>query len=189
MSAPPDRIIRREVVYRTDWFELIAKTTKAAAPGGPADVYFAMASTDYVTVLPVTRAGEVVFVRQFRPAVEAVTLELPSGHVDPGESAEVTARRELREETGYEAQHVEFLATLYADTGRRENRLWCYLARDVVKVSSSELEVVLLPGTALITGVAEGNICHALDVAVIGSALARYGPPLFGGRPPTEDHL
>jgi ADP-ribose pyrophosphatase len=120
-------IQRREIVYSTPYFKLVAKTLNAPS----ADPYFALELADYVVVAAVTAAQEMLLVRQYRPAVEAYTLELPSGHIDIGETPESTARRELLEETGYEAGSLELLGCLRPDTGRLANRLWCYFARDV----------------------------------------------------------
>jgi ADP-ribose pyrophosphatase len=79
-------------------------------------------------------------VRQYRPVVEAYTLELPSGHVDPGETPEAAVRRELVEETGYEARRLELLGCLKPDSGRLANRLWCYFAPDVQLAARPNLE-------------------------------------------------
>ena len=71
-------------------------------------------ATDFVVIVAVTRQDQILLVRQFRPAAAAVTLELPAGHVDPGETPEQAARRELLEETGYEADTFKLLASLVA---------------------------------------------------------------------------
>ena len=67
-------------------------------------------------------------VRQFRPIANAFTLELPAGHVERGETPEESARKELVEETGYEADTFELIATLSPSTARYTNRMWCFFA-------------------------------------------------------------
>jgi 8-oxo-dGTP pyrophosphatase MutT (NUDIX family) len=81
-----------------------------------------LAQADYVAVLARTPAGLIPVVRQFRPAVEAYTWELPGGLVDGGEDPRAACERELLEETGLRTRKVTFLGTQYADTGRLENR-------------------------------------------------------------------
>ena len=70
----------------------------------------------------------------------AVTLELPAGHVDPGETPEQAARRELLEETGYEADTFKLLAALSPSVARFTNRMWCFLAANARPAAGAETQ-------------------------------------------------
>jgi ADP-ribose diphosphatase len=71
----------------------------------------------------------VVFVRQYRQAVSDYMLELPAGHLDSGEDPLVGAKRELREETGFEASDWTFLGRYVMDANRGCGWAYAYLAR------------------------------------------------------------
>jgi 8-oxo-dGTP pyrophosphatase MutT (NUDIX family) len=86
----------------------------------------------FAKVLPVTAAGNVVLVRQYRHALGATTLELPAGAISHGERPETAARRELAEETGLAAGRLEHLGTFHTSPGRLNERGWIYLATDCV---------------------------------------------------------
>src|SRR5205823_1799389 len=116
-------ILSRKTEFSTPWFELVSK--QVAGQSAP---YYALKMQDYVTVIAFTEKRELVLVRQYRPAVERHTLELPSGLVEKNETPEQSGRRELTEECGLIASEMELLGTLISDTGRNENRLWCYFA-------------------------------------------------------------
>ena len=79
-------------------------------------------------------------VRQFRPAVGAVTLELPAGQVDPGETPEQAARRELLEETGHEADTFKLLGALSPSVARFTNRMWCFFAANARPAIGAEAQ-------------------------------------------------
>lgn len=111
------------VAYSTPWFGLLERTPR---DGGPS--YFALKPRDYVTVLAVTAADELVLVRQFRPAIEQWTWELPCGTVDRDEAPDAAMIRELREETGHRPVRLVRLGVLQPDTGRLANRLFAYFA-------------------------------------------------------------
>lgn len=75
-----------------------------------------------VAVVP--RFGEQVgLVPMFRYAIQTVSLEIPRGGIEPGESITDAARRELREEMGLTAERCSLLGSLYADTGLIENAI------------------------------------------------------------------
>jgi len=66
---------------------------------------------DVVCVVAQTVAGTYLIARQYRPGPERIVDDLPAGGIEPGESPETAARRELLEETGYEAGTVRFVAS------------------------------------------------------------------------------
>ena len=72
--------------------------------------------------------GHIVLVKQYRHAVGRHLWEAPAGMIERGEPAEETARRELREETGYEAASLRFLWSIYTTPGFCEERIHFYLA-------------------------------------------------------------
>jgi len=159
------------LVFETPWFKVVAKTQAAG------ELYYMLELQDYVTVVAVTAARDVLFVRQFRPVVERQTLELPSGHVEERESPEAAARRELLEETGFVAPRLELLGTLVPDVGRLANRMWCYFAQDVqpsdgIHEREAGLSVIELPERDALRRAADGTIDHALNLAALFLAVS-----------------
>jgi ADP-ribose pyrophosphatase len=160
-----------QTVLETPWFKVVAKAQTTG------ELYYMLELQDYVTVIAVTPARQVLFVRQFRPVVERQTLELPSGHVEERESPEDAARRELLEETGFLAPRLELLGTLIPDVGRLTNRMWCYFAHDVqpgdgTHQSEAGLSVVELPERDALRRAADGTIDHALNLAALFLAVS-----------------
>jgi ADP-ribose diphosphatase len=84
-----------------------------------------------VVMVAVTPAGNVILEKQFRPPVGREVLELPAGLVEPDESMEIAAKRELIEETGWSAGRLEFLAEGPISTGASTEALRAYLCTDL----------------------------------------------------------
>lgn len=82
-------------------------------------------------VVPVFSNGDVLLVEQFRYPMRRSLLELPAGRIDPGESPEETAARELEEEVGFRAGKLEKLAAFYTTPGFCNELLHLFLARDL----------------------------------------------------------
>ncbi|MBC7780320.1 MAG: NUDIX hydrolase [Proteobacteria bacterium] len=85
-------------------------------------------------ILPMLDDERVVMVRQYRYPVAHETLEFPAGKIDAGESTRVTAERELLEETGYRATHLEFAFAVHPCVGYADERIDFYLATGLVHV-------------------------------------------------------
>ncbi|MDV7397297.1 NUDIX hydrolase, partial [Arthrospira platensis SPKY1] len=83
------------------WRKILIKEFEL--PNGQVRAFDIMDSGSYVTIIPITRSGAWVCVRQFRPGPELFITGFPEGGVEDGEPIEETARRELAEETGYRA--------------------------------------------------------------------------------------
>ena len=114
--------------------------------------YHVIQQTPWVTVIPVTDAGNVVLVREYRHAAEKVMIGLPGGVSDPGETDwESVAARELAEETGYAARTYHAIGTCYPNPAIQDNQLHFYLAlgcapsRGQTLDPNEEIEVLEIP--------------------------------------------
>lgn len=162
----------KKIVLATNWFEIEEK--RLALHPAP---YFVLNCADYASIVALTDDDQLVLVRQFRPAIEEYTLELPSGHVEPGETAFSAVVRELSEETGYVADSIEEMGVLRPDTGRLSNRLHCFFAR--VRCSSSAwhpesgIEPIKISRVSVLQSVASAApmLTQAHCLAAIGMAI------------------
>lgn len=79
-------------------------------------------------VAPILPDGRLLFIEQFRYPLGHTLLEFPAGKLEPGEDPADTIRRELLEETGYEASHWDFLGAIHTAPGFCNEKLWLYRA-------------------------------------------------------------
>jgi ADP-ribose pyrophosphatase len=84
-----------------------------------------------VALVPMVDPDHVCLVRNHRHAVGKTLLEVPAGTIDPGESPDATATRELGEETGYLAARMERVAEWFVSPGVMDERMFLYLCRDL----------------------------------------------------------
>ncbi|RKG96978.1 NUDIX hydrolase [Corallococcus sp. CA053C] len=129
-----------------------------------------MECPDWVNVIAVTKADELVMVRQFRFGIDAPTLEVPGGCIDPGEAPAAAAARELEEETGYRAGRLESLGAVHPNPAFQPNRCHTFLALDCERVHEGDLDegedivVELHPRADVPRLILEGHITHSLVV-------------------------
>ena len=90
--------------------------------------YYVREYAGFVSVLPLTGDGRAILVRQYRYGSDSIQLELPAGLMDPGEEPVACARRELAEETGYEADRFELVATYLPEPVRSKARAHVFVA-------------------------------------------------------------
>lgn len=95
---------------------------------------------DWVIVFALTEAGELITVRQHRLATDKITDELPAGAIDDGESPTEAAKRELLEETGYEAKKMILLFDMDVNPAVETNRAYFYMATFCKKVDDQDLD-------------------------------------------------
>jgi ADP-ribose pyrophosphatase len=160
-----------EVVFSTKWFQIVMRKT-----AGSEDPHYLINSTDFVSIVAVNSQGKLLLVRQFRPAISGTSLELPSGHVETGETPEEAARKELLEETGHEGEKFELLAQLSPGIGRFTNRMWCYFVADARPVEGYEREAgidLVLHTGSLQPLLDDREFCSALSCAGLFVAAAK----------------
>ena len=147
--------------------------------GAVKDPYYVIERPDAAIIFPLTQAGEVVLVRQYRPAIDMMELGLPAGLVEEGEEPLVAARRELSEETGYAGGKWEFLGAVASSPSLKDNWAHLFLARDVTHAASPQpdeyerVEVVLVPVEELLPKFSAGEIVSSSGVAAMLLALNR----------------
>lgn len=85
-----------------------------------------------VGIVPVTEDNCVILVKQFRKAVNRMLLEIPAGKLEVNEEPRETAIRELKEETGYEAEKLKYLLEFYTSPGYTNEKIYLFLASGLI---------------------------------------------------------
>jgi len=165
----PWRRLGSDRVQRCSVFDL--DRVRFEPPDGPARDFWVVEAPDWINVIPLTDDGRVVMVRQYRFGIEGFTLEIPGGMCDGTEPPLDAARRELREETGYEAREITPLGWVHPNPAVQTNRCHSYLAfgaRPAGPLSPDddeafEVSTVLLEDVPRF--IRDGTITHALVIA------------------------
>lgn len=156
------------------------------------DEYHVVEYPDWACILAITAEGQAVLVEQYRYGVDRTGLELPAGVIERGEEPLAAARRELREETGYEAAQWDLLGRLAVEPARHTNHAHVFIAQDARRVGEQALDAaeqidVRLVDVSLLPGMVEdGTVSHGIHAATIFWALSRSGNgPRIGETPRT----
>jgi ADP-ribose pyrophosphatase len=164
------RIRSRRTTAVSPWIGIIAREVEFSR-GRPRQVFHAVEQADYVGIVALTRAGKIPIVRQYRPALEAFTWELPAGLVDGGEDPLESCRRELLEETGLTARAVHRLGDTSPCTGRLSNRIHSFFVEAGERVAEFEPEpgvaVKLVPPAEIARMIRAGKFVSQLHIGTL----------------------
>ncbi len=149
-------------------------------PDGRAAIRDVVRHPGAVAVVALTNEGRICLVRQYRTALGRVTVEIPAGKLAPGEDPLECATRELREETGMEAEKIAYLATIASSAGFCDELIHIYMATGLSFSKSSPdadefINVDLVEVGELVDAVLDGRIEDAKTVvgALLCDAISR----------------
>ncbi|MFK5955762.1 MAG: NUDIX hydrolase [Planctomycetota bacterium] len=130
--------------------------------------FFVIEASDWVNVIAVTEDDQIVFIRQHRPGVGAVRLEIPGGIIEPDEKPVAAVVRELAEETGYRGDAPQLICTVEPNPATHNNHCFSYLIRnaklDVARDLDQDevIDVELIAFHDLAALLEDGEVPHAL---------------------------
>lgn len=136
---------------------------------------------DVAMVVPVTSDEKIVLVKQFKPGFGDVILEFPAGRLENHHAdIEETAKHELEEETGIKTDSLEYFATIAPFVTKGTEKVFCYLAKDVVFNSTQnmdeneDIEVVVLTFQELEELIMSNELQAAVTIAAWELAKKKY---------------
>ena len=164
------KITARRTTPVSPWMSIVEREVEFA-PSAERQLYHSVSQQDYIAIVAVLPDGRIPIVRQYRPALEIFTWELPAGIVDPGEDPAACCRRELMEETGFKARSVYALGTYAPCTSRLSNRLHSFYVEadptpDRTRIEAG-LELMLANPLQLAKLVADGEFVLQLHIGVL----------------------
>jgi ADP-ribose pyrophosphatase len=171
VSGP--RILDRRLAYESRYVDVVEKQVDLGGARG-VETFWSVRTGGYAAVVALTDDGMIPLVSQYRPAVEAHVLELPSGTIEDGESPADAAQRELLEETGCRCDEMLPLGRLHVDSGRFETQQWAFFAPGAWVVGpptgDEELNLRFVSPRDLRASILSGDFNHAAHVAMVGLA-------------------
>jgi len=170
------KILATSRIPVSPWLEIIARDVQFHG-SSVAETYYAVAQPDYVVVLAIAPDSRVLLVRQYRPAIERFSLELPAGMLDPNEDAHTAAARELLEETGYPTATIELIGKGATCSSRISNTTHSFFIRTGERVANfteeTGVSVSLVSPAELSALVLSGDFAEQGHVGVVALAVAR----------------
>lgn len=181
MDLDKPEIISTNELYRGRQFNLVVDRIQENERVHTREVVLHPGSA---AILAVDSDAQVALVRQYRHATRKYLLEIPAGSLDPGETPEDAAARELIEEVGLKARYWEKLSEFFVSPGFLQEKMWLFFATDLSKTeqrleSDEILEVVHVPFTQALEMITAGEIEDAKTIIGLMLAAPRVGSPML----------
>ena len=175
------QIVESTEIYRGRIFDVTVDTVREGDQTYTREVVHHPGSA---VIIPVFSDGTVALVRQYRHPAVRYLLEAPAGTLNKGERPEEGAARELEEELGVVAKNLEKLSEFFVSPGFCEEKMWVYLATDLIETKQrleddELLDVVRLPFSQALEKITDGEIEDAKTIIGLMLAAPRIGPSML----------
>ena len=168
----PWSVEQSEEVLDCRIFKVRRETARSQGTGKQGEFYV-LNSPDWINVIAVTPDQQLVCVSQYRHGSRQLSLETPAGLIEPDETIEQAAARELSEETGYVAREFKVLGSTFANPAFMTNRYTAVLAEDVTPTEQTawdeheEIELRLVPVAQIPSLLARGEVQNTFAVLAL----------------------
>ncbi len=135
MTHLKEKTIKTKTAHKGTFLTL--NSDKVLLPNGNTSTREWIKHPGAVCCVPILPNGKIVLIRQYRYAIKKEMIEIPAGKLDQNEIPEKCALRELEEEIGYRANKLTLLANIHPAVGFTDEKMWLYLAEDLVKTKQS----------------------------------------------------
>ncbi|MBW4522442.1 MAG: NUDIX hydrolase [Scytolyngbya sp. HA4215-MV1] len=169
LGREPPQLLRKRLFYQGRKFGF--EVSRLRLPNKNEGEWECIRHPGGAVVIPITPEGKLVLIRQYRFAVQMRLLEFPAGTIEPDESPEETARREIEEETGYRAHSWQKLGEFFLAPGYSDEVIYPFLARDLELLDNppaqdedEDIETVLMTPQEFETAISEGDRIDAKSI-------------------------
>ena len=181
MSHLAWKTLSSEYLFTETWFTV--RRDRCERPDGKiVDPYYVFEFPEWATALAITEDGKIILERQYRQALGEDCIELPGGCIDATDAdAEAAIRRELREETGYVFDKVEYLGKVSANPSTNTNLMHMFIATGGKHVSAQQfddnedIEIFTATFEELMQMVDENKIMQSMHLSTILYAMKHLG--------------
>ena len=135
MTYLKEKTIQTKTIHKGTFLTL--NSDKVLLPNGNTSTREWIKHPGAVCCIPILPDGRIGLIKQYRYAVKEQMIEIPAGKLDQNEIPERCALRELEEEIGYKANKLTLLANIYPAVGFTNEKMWLYLAENLVKTKQS----------------------------------------------------
>ncbi|MHB8631427.1 MAG: NUDIX hydrolase [Candidatus Limnocylindria bacterium] len=177
----PWRVLAKRILLeRPPWFTVGLETVELPDGRVVADFGF-IDMLEFAVVVPITVTGETILIRSYKHGTRGIALSLPAGGFHTGEDPLAGAKRELLEETGFEAERWESLGRFVVDSNRGCGAMHAFVARDARKTSEpnsgdlEEQQLILMPFADALAKLRAGDIAQLSTAAALGLAAIALG--------------
>ena len=135
MTYLKEKTIKTKIAHKGTYLTL--NSDEVLLPNGNISTREWIKHPGAVCCIPILPDGKIGLIKQYRYAVKEQMIEIPAGKLDQNETPEKCAMRELEEEIGYKADKITFLTTIHPAIGFTDEKMWLYLAENLVESEQS----------------------------------------------------